>query len=699
MEYNTLGSTIRKSLLKYAIMESISIWDYNGWSALWMTFFSSYRISVTILVAACITVGSLGFIILRKKEFTQKDTLCAFIFMVVSIFLLESVQKMLKIEVLLDGTYSDVGITVPFSPLIINNVRNREIVCRNTFNDKLETTADKMQMGERAAEAYRKLVKETMLKKRSNQNNSINSLNSPNNSQNTTEPARISRDTYPMIKEYCIYKKNTQTQNTKTCPGCIYLQEKEFEEAKADLQYIDRINREYEEIERDIAQSKDIYRTQSVELMKNFKNFNKLSYFVRDEMSAVGISLNRIERAILRLVNKYEMIFAQGPKKRTKLTEKGDSLCIRVGPTEPADKHTYQIRQKRTKKKIKITEETQTHSIGRGIVIRTGLIQGPEHSTHNITDSMTDNSTHNMTVEEAVHDMIKSKAEAPILNSIQPEENRERETKTDPFFHTVKYFLTATEVLIFIQVLLVLGLIISIVFDKKWMYFVFYGCMCGSLLFSLFLGYSSFVHSSVLSSLCKSGLKCEGRTGSEIEQAKTVGSMIDIPEAVLKHSIERSEEYLQKRINTVITSNVSEEIEGIGGQIDRLFQIRKDFDTLTSTNIHRNLVRKEEIFETAGRIKKTLHEIKRLDRKIRGTKWTESFKALSQINILLSKTTGQSNRKKREILSNLSNHKTRADVNSCTGKEEAVCEMKERFDSLFVGLFLFSVVIAVVIAV
>lgn len=690
MENNSLGSTVRKGLLKYAIMERISIWDFNEWTAVWMSFLSSYRVSITIILAVCITLGSFGFIIIRKKVFTQKDTLCAFVFMVVSIFLLESVQKMLKIEVSLDRTYSNVEITIPFSPLIPNTPTSRELICKDTFNDRLEKTKDQLEMGDRAADAYRNLVRETMLRKRPQKEPGL---------VQTTIPGRIiGVEGPPQIrKEYCIYRRREKESVLgRKCPKCTYLNEKEFNEAKADLEYIDKVNKEYQEIEKNIEVSRNMYRKQSVELMKNFKDFNKLSYFVREEMGTVGISFSRIESAILHLVNKYEMIFAGGPRKHTRLRTEGDAVCVTIEGEDKIEppREIYQVKQKVVKKKTKITEETGLSNIGRQLMIlRTGLV-GDSGDSYTRREKKEPG-----TVEEAVHDMIKSNAEAPVLQRQMGDSYRTGKTKKDPFFRAMTYTLTVTEIVIFIQVLLVLGMIISIIFDRKWLYFVFYASMCGSLIASLVLGYIAFVNSAALSSLCQEGLKCDMQMGQSEERVQAIGNMIDMPERALKRSVEMSAEHLQKQINIVLTSNTAEYIQDIEGQVDRLFQVKKDFDLLISTNPHRRMVRKNEIYGAGEKIRKTLNEMKMLDKEIRGNRWTETFKKISQVGILLMPSTNRSNRKKREVLSSLSKNPTPVDGSSCSGKEQLVCELRDRFDSLFVGLFLFSVVLSVAIAI
>ncbi|EHY65090.1 hypothetical protein NERG_01536 [Nematocida ausubeli] len=317
------------------------------------------------------------------------------------------------------------------------------------------------------------------------------------------------------------------------------------------------------------------------------------------------------------------------------------------------------------------------------LVIKSGLAEDPSQQT----------------IEDAIHQMVQSNIRMPA--DLVPAINAgTRSGGDDPFFTAMRYTLIATEALIFIQVVLVMGVIFSIIFGMNWLYLAFYFSMCGSLIISLILGFIAFVNSTAVDSLCKSGLKCSIQASvAQDGAAIPVSRLIDVPEMALRDSITRSTNRLQKQINTVLTSNTFEEIQTIAGQLDRLFQIKKDFPNLIASNANREVVDKDAIYQAADKMNASLDSIKSLDKQIRNTGWTETFKKLSQVNILLSDTTYTKNIKKRQALSGLSNGTViTSDMSSCAGKEEAVCDLKRRFDSLFIGLFLFAVVLSIAIA-
>lgn len=669
MAHESLGSTIRHTLLKYAFLEKISIWDFSELDAISMTVLSSGRMLCAVVVTLIVTACSLAFIILRKREFTQKDTLCAFVFMVVSIFLLESVQKMLKLELSLDKSYKDISVSIPFSSLLVNTPANRHRVCTNELNDKLEKTADEIRFGERASAAYTNLVRENILKKRPPAPGPMSPIQS--NTINTVPTA-----------EYCLFKQSSTPKKRKNCPECKYLADAEFNEAKGDLKYIDSVNKEYQEIERSITLSKKQYKQYSVELMRNFKEFNRVSYYARDELNMIGVDFNVIEHAILALVNKYESMFTMPPRRRTRLKVENNSVCVSIdnAPFNMAVRPAQNISKPIQKKTITVIEK-KTYSPARALIMASGLAS---------SDS-------DRSIASGIQDMVQSNATIPSGYS---DTGRETDRRRDPFFSAMFYSLTMTEVLIFMQVLLVMGVIISIIFDRKWLYFVFYCCMCGSLIISLFFGFVAFVHSTALSSLCKNGLQCDAQVALVRSPSKPLKNLIDLPEMVLKESIATSTNNLEKQINRVLTSNTSEEIQTIAGQLDRLFQIKKDFINLVSTNPNKTLISKKAIYHSADTMNQTLNRIKALDKQIRDNQWTETFKKLSEVNVLLTETGDKDNMKKRKVLSKISNaEESPIDMSSCAGKEMAVCDLKKRFDSLFVGLSLFSVVLSVLIAI
>ncbi|KAI5192352.1 hypothetical protein NEMIN01_1966 [Nematocida minor] len=691
MGYESLGSTVRHALLKYAVLERISIWEFSEWDAVWMTALSSTRMILTVIISTVIAVVCLALIILRKREFTQKDTLCAFVFMVVSIFLLESVQKMLKIDVALDTRYKNVEISIPFSPLIVNTPVNRQRLCRNDLNDTLEKTTDQMNMGDRAAEAYRKLVRENTLKKRPPIDTSMVSPSFVNGSSNMGSVSMGGGSALqPMKTEYCIFKNN-QNENQKNCTNCLVLEENEFNEAKADLQYIDKVNREYQDIERSIDVSKNQYREYSVDLMNGFKNFNKVSYFAREELSTIGVDFNTIEQGILSLVNKYESIFAGTSRKTTQLRMANDSVCVSISNVRVVVPEMFKVKTRRIKKTI-VTEKEGNHP-ARGLVITSGAVESLEDSSSDRFDKRA------LSVDDAVHEMVKSNANLPNNIIAQNGSYSSGYNSGNPFFNSLNYALITTEVLIFIQVFLVLGVIIAIVLDRKWLYFVFYTGMCVSLIFSLILGFIALVNSTALASICANGLKCESQMFQAQENVKTLSGIIDMPEMVLKESIKRSTDHLQRQINIVLTSNTAEDIQTISAQLDRLFQVRKDFNNLVSTNPHRNMINQSAIYAAADSMNSSLNNIKSLDRKIRSNQWTDTFKKLSQISVLLTATTNNSNIKRRQTLSQLSNGVSPTDVSSCEGKEASICKLKERSDSLFIGLCLFAILLPILIAI
>ncbi|KAH9385603.1 uncharacterized protein NEMAJ01_0499, partial [Nematocida major] len=137
----------------------------------------------------------------------------------------------------------------------------------------------------------------------------------------------------------------------------------------------------------------------------------------------------------------------------------------------------------------------------------------------------------------------------------------------------------------------------------------------------------------------------------------------------------------------------------VSGQLDRLFQVRGEFENLISTNPHKADISKAGVYQSADSMQKTLQSIKNLDSRVRSNQWTETFRKMTQISALVSDTTERNGLRNRNSMSKMSSGKVSNNLSSCAGKEVAVCDMKKRFDSLFVGLFLFSMLLSVLIAI
>ncbi|EIJ88502.1 uncharacterized protein NEPG_00274 [Nematocida parisii ERTm1] len=351
MEYKSFGSTIRNALLKYAIMHNISIWDYSIWNTLLMTALSSIRMIIFIIFTVFITLSSIFYIIIKKRRFTQKDTLCIFIFMVISIFLLDTVENMRKIEIYLDNSYPNIEITIPYSYYLINNPLENENICK--FNRKLEKSEDDLKYGEKVSGTYIKLLQQNINNKHNKiisnrlingnttgyNNNRLNTTGYNNNrliNGNTVGNRLINGNT----TEYCIYNNNNK------CNNCILLKDEEFKEVKSNLQYINSINKEYSDIERQLDRSKIEYKVKTVELMKNFKEFNKLTYFIREELETIGVNFNSIEDSIISLIDKYDKVFSGDISNITRIKIFEDSVCVSIKNNEkkPFYKNFYKKR-------------------------------------------------------------------------------------------------------------------------------------------------------------------------------------------------------------------------------------------------------------------------------------------------------------------------------------------------------------------
>jgi len=747
METETLGHAIRAALLGFSERERVSTWDYRAGRVLWNTVFSSKLLFVAVLGSLLLFSVSLGWLFAKKRSFTQKDTLCVFIYMVVTIFLLEGVQKTAKIDVKLDRTY-EAEVKVPRSRLFFWESGKREW-CEEEMDRVLEKKEEEMKMGETASRAYRKIVRGMVMRKRA-RNSILDREKERNqkelgNSNGETEIARYGgrrgggrlepaetriisqklRSARPRTTEYCIFEGEQRPCAKK---GCVYLPKHEFREASAELAYIDKVNAEYRQIQEKMESERKEYTHISVGLMKSFKQMSKLSVFITDELSGLGIDTQKIERSIKKLVEKYDQIFEKSAEMgNTRIFAKKDSVCVRVTDAEGGFPPVLPVLSpggaRVQKKRYIVTEERRIEEVGggaesaeakepggearggpgaeapsilRGFLVQPSLVKSSDLSDRNKNfpgESFEKRANLKNIAKNQLGDLLKVKSNAAYLPVVQTKTSAD-----NAFFWTLSSSLFWAEILLFFQVFLSLALIISVVFDKKPLYLGFYFCISLSFLLCLLLGMYSFTYATALSSLCRSGLSCHSRTDSHTVPKK-ISELIDLPHLVLNRAINQSEMKINRQISNLIKTNTTEEIESIDQQLDRLFKIREDFSFILTENLHKSLVNKNQYYSYAQDMKNALNSLKKLDREVRETKWTETFKNLSQVSVLLREGPKGEELKKRRALMGLAGSSLVPPQNTCTGKEVSICALQERFDSLFVGFFFFSVILPVLIAV
>ncbi|KAI5181393.1 hypothetical protein NEOKW01_1587 [Nematocida sp. AWRm80] len=692
METESLGRTIRHMLLKGSEYIQSSTWEYNSTSSLLSAILSNKRILISCIIGGLLCTVPVVIVVLRKRQFTQKDTLCLFVYLVVSIFLLESVQKMIKLDVQLDSTYSELLIDIPKSQITIGSGPKKAAWCTPEIDRQLEEKEENMRMGEKAANAYRRLLRTTMQKKNKLSAGTIlldkltgQKVAETDSNGNITTTER--KPLYNPVKtEYCIF--NERQEN---CPRCLFLEKNEFAEAKTQLVYIDKVNKEYQALRDSLTGQKIEFNNLSVSLIKGFKEFLKQTLFVKDELETIGVNTARMEDKVLKIVQSYNEIFEPLIyDTNTRITSTNNSVCVTIKDqmnTTPS--YSSDIPQI-TKESIAIVQE-DTHSpvVTHRITTREKRSTSPTYISKSIQTLVPLKST--------ILSGLRMSTKA-ISTERATKESVLRKGELNPFFVSMYAALTASEIFLFVQVFLVLAVIISVLFEKKRLYIGLYLGISISLVISFILGLYAFSFATGLSSLCRRGLKC----GSQIEKQDTpkdIGDLIDLPQKVLKESIDRSSAQIKRQLELLLKTNATKEAQLLETEVNRLIQIRKHFPVLISENVHKTVINETEIFNLATGLKQTLNKLNQLDHRIRKGNWVETYKDLSQISMLLSNSAPATRKKKREILAQLSGSKSPVDTSTCPGKEQAICELKDRYDSLFTGLILFSLSIPAIIAV
>ncbi|KAI5173647.1 hypothetical protein NEFER01_0193 [Nematocida sp. LUAm1] len=925
MESAPLGSTVRNMLMNGVPMQSISTWNYQTLLALWNTLVSGEKTIITWSLSLLIISLCTGGIFLTKRVFTPKDTLCVFIYMVISVFLLESVQKMVKLDASLDKSYVDANISIPFP--LVNIIQQPSIKdsswCEKSFSRQLENKRDDLVMGSQAASAYRRLIRNNVLRTKEKDQGTI--LLDKNTGIVLAETSPTGKTKYtraplymqPKSTEYCIFRGN---QASCTSPKCIFLQDDDFEEAHAEMKYIKETYEEFQNLQFTLKKERNQYNKLSVSLMSNYQELYKRASFVQGEFQGAGVSITSMEQDINRIINDYDNLFKDGLNSlETTITLSNTTICVTILHDSSSNAFKYSAVKKNPpivtqESVIKIqnnTPSTNTLSnttgnimvtrnpiVGNGILTRNGIVNGmvPRNNVirnnsidgvvtrNNTVDGVMENGvvTRNGVVDGVVtrngivveNDVVDTRpvcieknrpnadilckkllpsATAKYLSSLIPKsllqvshmtssiddvptntlntyntpantlntynnvngntydntygnvnsngvydnvngntygngvysngnvngmynngnvngvysnvngygngngvyDNvngygngygtvRSEYTNTpstglsnavfdnnntyggngayggntyngnsygngnsayggsdgvygngteNPFLISIYRMLWVCEILMFIQIFLVLGTIIALALGRKQLYMVLYLTITFTFLLSFLLSAFAFSYASSLSDMCRWGLNCS----SQIDRGsvmKSNGELTDIPQRALEQSVSYSEQVLQREIDALLRTSSMEDIKGLLDKIKRLQEVKKDFNDMTSGNIHKDLINKEEIYLYIRAIKKNLMEFKELDKRIRNNNWSDVFKDVSQIKILLQDSkTNDANRRKREKLVSLSGSNPKSDNTTCAGKESTICQLSSRMDALFIGLFLFSLLL------
>ncbi|KAI5192843.1 hypothetical protein NECID01_2101 [Nematocida sp. AWRm77] len=797
MEKGSLGETIRKVLLKHVENQRVSTWEYRSFSALWGTILSGPRMIGASAVCAVLCFGSLAVIFVRKRVFTQKDTLCVFIYMILTIFLLERVQQMVQVSLTVDHTYPDLEVVVPKSEIFWGGP-DKQVWCESGLERELEKKKEEVSLGQKGSAAYRRLLRTRFMKKTPDPNlgtfvvdkatGQILGENSPGGKYTLKSAGTASLPQRNGAMEYCIF--NSQPKECAQA-GCMYLPPEEFKEAKAEMGYVDKVNTDYNSIQRKLLSDRKKYAKDSVALMDSFKEVSRTGMLMRDELAGVGVSLDRMENSILSLIHKYDSIFVPSVKApRTVISMSTDSICVsikdRAYPSRRLQasgagtlssglspdtqmERTERVVITQTRPRPRPDAEVRAGGTVRARDALDPLLDVPSFSLHGtgaclhgackprnsfmsfLYSALVPKSFMRSSVRDwnggvemadpglgrewdggvsggvgsgrglsfAGESLSASPSEsasstnrkAPSVLNPYPIMHRRKylddyavtspvRPEDNGFFWGLSSILAWSEVLMFVQVFLVLCVILFLVFEKKFLYMLLYFVICASLVLSLVVGAYSFTYAAGLSSICKQGLGCHNRIAVQAQSLpKKVSDIIDIPQKVLKESVSQSEQQLQRQIDTLLTTNTAEDLEDLTAQLTRLFQMKGDFQVLIAGNSYRNIIVPGDFYASASKMQTSLNNIKALDAKMRSSAWSDTFRELVQVNVLISDGTKAGNVKRRTALLSKAGEVPQADPNTCSGKEEQVCTLQTSFDSLFSGLVLFSVILPVLIAI
>lgn len=754
MDVETIGRKARRALMRGASMHPISTWEYGATSVLADTVFSNGKTLAAAVVVIMIGTVSILLILLRRKRLRTKDTLCVFVYMVVSIFLLESVQRMKKIDLSLEeNVYADLDVEVPenafFVTVLLQTLGKRER-CKGSLDKKLEEKIEEVQMGRRAAEAYRDVIKRRAKKAGSKKSavivdketgevlgettlGDVAALSKVDVSLKDEAPptrkalarARALAPARQMQMEYCIMKKTPSTGEPRE--GCIFLENPEFEEAREEYMLIKKASGKYNAQRRKLDLERRGYRNTAISLMKHFKVFAKIGTLFKRELFEMNISLVQMERDVSEIVHKFDSLFAGeeiGSKLRIDIG--ANSICVKSQDRRsPLEKPMGQGAPGRV-----IGPDLRRRLVGREMSL--GIVSPLGVADTSVQEQATDIGIGNRganseevllkTVEKtkkvktldqegiqpSFPDMFGLKIKSALAldhhspeidDILYPGPSRKSE---NPLVLSMYRTISVTEILLFLQVFIVFGVISALVFDFRGITTLLYVAMAASLLVSVILGMYAFAQANSLSSLCRKGLGCHKRGPAWMPSGDSAGDpqLQNSPFSALRDSIHSAERELKKQIYRIISEDPLPEIETALEKISHLEHMRDDFTGLLVGNVNRDLISKDALYHSIDGMKASLGALKSTNKRLRESRIMDTYRDLAQMEVLLSNSSNTYLFKtKRNIVKNASGEAARLSNSTCEGKERTVCALKDRFDSLFLGLGLTSTVLIALLAI
>lgn len=684
MEKN-LGRQIREVLLYRIDKYKVPSTSFTLGEGLWTILFSGKTILLLYITALVLSIGTIWHILRKKREIAQKDTFCLLAYIIGTVFILETARGIKKIDLNMSEDYSDLEVALPVPIVQAGKFSRQSTVDRDiplggaaaayrrlltkTLREKDRMRGSKSitkEINRQENEIDPALVRSSLIQTsllsrhildNTNNNISKNRLNGRTpNALYVVQPVQQKTHILPPLKketltEYCIHTGKKDSTNSD-----LNIPESEFYLLKRDMEAVDKLSKEYKQIEKEVESNRREYRKVSVSLIESMGLLIKNAAPIEKELLSAGVGISSLERAVFALISKYDEILRRDTSAtHMRISTSSKSICLYlsfpgvhlISPPKDQDKE-HSGRPQVIAQKVFVQEHISTP-----LLVSSGLSKGASASNGDRENSM--NSTG-----------AKKKGIA--------------------YFEGIWTIVAAVEALMLVQMFMGLGAMLCIVLGQKRSYIFMYVCICVAFLFSLLLGLYALSYSSSLSVLCNRGLGCPRRSEGAPESAAAYE-----PQRALSDALTRTGTALQRKIDLLIQNNTSGEIEKVSEQVERLFQLRNDLPLLTDKSPNRDRIREGLIYSAASTIEEALKSLKRIDKRIRSTKWSKVYSNLTKASALLGSSI--STHKRHSGLANAAHMSSALDTSTCTGKEEAICQISKRFDSLFLGLFLLSILL------
>lgn len=327
MDAQSLGEKARISLMKGASWYKLSMWDYRATDAVINTIFSGNKTVIVAVAAGLLGVVAFVLAAARKRVFGPKESICIFVSMIVTLFLLEQIKNTKTLELSFSEKYGDVKLDLPENMFFIQFVGSKAA-------ERVEKCNKDGLIRQRAEEKDKGMYTEMMRRK-------INSSYSgPMGAQpqgalgeygRGKEGVQGKRERERNVSDisdrssFCISREGAPT-NIK---NPVIINASAFDRVIDEFRMARDVEEKYTKMKKGMVQEKKAYERKVQELLNSHRDFQEISPLMKKELLGMDIDPSDLSAKIKEVYRTFDSLFA-GLEDLTlfSITMSRDSICL-----------------------------------------------------------------------------------------------------------------------------------------------------------------------------------------------------------------------------------------------------------------------------------------------------------------------------------------------------------------------------------